>query len=98
MFAGVLILEKDALPVMKWIFELIFLKHANDGVVIAILGYDREKLQCDELYCHFQNPKTFLKLIEAPEDASKSFYPLAIILVVVHLATFYNMNNRLKRS
>lgn len=97
-FAGVLVLEKDAQPVMKWIFQIIFLKHANDGITQAIFGYGREKLQCDELYCHFQKPEKFLQMIDAPTDLTNGILAFPIIFMLIHLITYYNMNNRLKRS
>lgn len=29
--------------------------------MISIYGMNREKLQCNEIYCHFRNPKKFLE-------------------------------------
>ena len=97
-FAGVLILQKDAQPWMRFIFELIFLKHANDGVTQAILGFDREKFYCNQMYCHFQKPDKFLSMIEAPADPIKGVFAFPLIFLVVHLLTYYNMNKRLKRT
>lgn len=97
-FAGVLVLEKDAQPLMKWIFEFIFLKHANDGITLAIFGYNREQFICEEMYCHFQRPEKFLQMIDAPKNAMKSFYVLPIIMLFMHVLSYLNMNNRLKRS
>lgn len=97
-FAGVLVLQKDAQPIMKWIFEIIFLKHANDGITQAIFGYTREKMECDEIYCHFQNPEKFLKMIDSPSDATNAIFAFPLIFIVVHAITFFNMNNRLKST
>lgn len=97
-YAGVLVLQKDAQPWMQWVFDLDFLKHANDGVTQAILGYDREPLECDKIYCHFEKPVTFLKLIGAPENPMQAIYALPIIFIVIHVITFINMNYRLKSS
>jgi hypothetical protein len=95
---GVLALKKDVPGWMQWNFELIFLKHANDGILEAILGLDREKLRCeDQIYCHFQEPKKFLTMIEAP-DGFKAFYAIPIILFVIHTAAFMFMKRRLKTT
>lgn len=96
-FSGVLVLPKDTHPFLGWIFDLIFLKHANDGVVRAIY-HDREKLQCDEMYCHFQNPETFLKMIDAPKDPTKTILAFPLIFLAVHVVAFYNVNKRLKST
>lgn len=97
-FAGILVLKKDAQPWLQWIFEINFLKHANDGITEAIFGYHRGKLECEEMYCHFRNPKTFMRMIDAPENTLKVFYVFPLIFVLMHVWTYINMNNRLKRA
>lgn len=97
MLGGVLIIPKDTLPALQWIFDVIFLKHAQDGVIMAIFGMDREKLFCDQIYCHFQKPETLLRMIGAPDNLQKTAICLFVIFVVVHALTFFNMNNRLRR-
>lgn len=98
MFAGVLIMQKDALPAMQWIFEFIFLKYANDAITQALFGYDRERFECDEMYCHFRDPQVFLKMIEVPENTMRTYYNFPIIMFVVHIFTYYNMNKRLRKT
>lgn len=29
--------------------------------MIAVYGMDREKLECNEIYCHYRSPQKFLK-------------------------------------
>lgn len=94
-FSGVLVLKKDVQPWLKWVFDISFLNHANNGITIALLGYDREKLQCDDIYCRFKDPTDFLKFIDAP--ATISFHSFFIILFIVHICTFINMTLKLKR-
>lgn len=31
------------------------------GAMVAIYGMDREKLQCNQIYCHYRSPKKFLE-------------------------------------
>jgi ATP-binding cassette, subfamily G (WHITE), member 1 len=95
-FAGVLVLQKDAQWWMHWIFEIDFMKHSNDGMIHAIFGYNRTKLECEEMYCHFRNPETLLKMIDAPKDPIKIFSIFPAIFLFIHILTFYNMNKRLK--
>lgn len=94
-FSGVLVLKKDVLPWVKYIFDVTFLNHGNDGMVLALFGYDREKMECEKFYCHFRDPKEFLKLIDAP--ASISFHSFVIIFLIVHAVTYVNMTVKLKR-
>lgn len=94
-FSGVLVLKKDVQPWLKWIFDIIFLNHANDGMVLALFGYDRENLECEDIYCHFRDPKEFLQLIDAPTNIS--FHSFFIIFCIVHLFTYVNVMMKLKR-
>jgi hypothetical protein len=96
-FSGVLVLPKDTHPFLGWIFEIIFLKYANDGVLRAIYN-DRGKLQCDEMYCHFRNPEKFLTMIDVPKDLMKSMVAFPLIFLVLHVITYYNVNKRLKST
>jgi len=97
-FAGVLILEKDVHPWFRWIFELSFIKHANDGLIHAILGYNRTDLQCEEIYCHFQKPDVFLQMIGAPQNPAKFLFICPLVCLVFHVLAFINMRRRLEES
>ncbi|XP_037037724.1 ATP-binding cassette sub-family G member 1-like [Bradysia coprophila] len=94
-FCGVLVLRKDVQPWLKWIFDITFLSHGNDGMVLALFGYNREKLECERIYCHYAEPKDFLKLIDAPSHIS--FHSFFIILLIVHSFTYINMMMKLKK-
>lgn len=93
--SGFLVLKKDVQPCLQWIFDIIFLKHGFDGMVLALFGYDRGKLECGTIYCHFSDPKEFLKLIDAPTNIS--FHSFLIILFIVHIFTYFSMMIKLKR-
>ena len=95
-FAGVLIHEKDAPWLLRWNFELDFLKHSMDGMVTSIFGWNREKLECNEIYCHFQKPADLLKVIETNQNTNKVFYVIAIICFVLHIVTYMNIKRKLK--
>ncbi|KAG4078026.1 hypothetical protein HA402_002077 [Bradysia odoriphaga] len=94
-FSGVLLLKKDVQPWLKWIFDIVFLNHANHGITVALFGYDREKLPCDYIYCPYRDPEEFLKFLDAP--ATISFHPFFIIFIIVHVCTYINMKLKLKR-
>lgn len=33
------------------------------SLVLAVFGYDREQLECREVYCHFDDPKVLLRFL-----------------------------------
>lgn len=95
MFSGVLVLKKDVQPWLKWIFDINVLNHANEGMTMALFGYNRGKLECTDIYCHFKDPKDFLKLIEAPTTVS--IYSFFLICFIVHVFTYVIVMIKLNR-
>lgn len=98
-FSGFFIHLNDAHPVMHWLFHISFLKYALQGATVAIFGFDRPKLDCEETYCHFVLPKKFLKEIDMlSADIVEAVIALAVIFFVFRVAAFYVMRYRLKNK
>lgn len=72
------------------------MKHALDGYGSLILGFNREKLECHETYCHFVSPQKFLNIIEMREDIPRVFYSLGVIWFIFHAITYCIMRYRLR--
>lgn len=45
----------------RWITYLSYVRYGFEGAMLSVYGYDRDKLQCTEIYCHFRSPKKFLE-------------------------------------
>ncbi|EDW25468.1 GL26409 [Drosophila persimilis] len=96
-FSGFFLMEKDAPVYMRWMFDISFLKYSLDGAMMAIFGYDRERLDCQEIYCHMTRPKYILKNL----DMADANYEFAIIFlfclfVFLRIIAFYIMSFRLR--
>lgn len=72
------------------------MKHALDGYGSLILGFNREKLECDEMYCHFASTKKFMGLIGMHENIPKVFYAMTAIWIIFHAITYCIMRFRLR--
>jgi hypothetical protein len=70
--------------------------HALNAYGSLILGYNRTKMNCNEMYCHFVTPQTFLNEIEMNENVSKSFYSIAAIGAFFHVLTYLVFRCRLR--
>lgn len=46
---------------MQWMSYVAYVRYGFEGTMLAIYGYDREKLDCSQPYCHFKYPKKFLE-------------------------------------
>ncbi|XP_017075897.2 ABC transporter G family member 41 [Drosophila eugracilis] len=96
-FSGFFLMEKDAPACLRWMFDISFLKYSLEGSMMAIFGYGRERLECEEMYCHLRMPNQILKTM----DMANANYTLALvfllsILVFLRILAFYIMSFRLR--
>ncbi|KAH8413443.1 hypothetical protein KR009_011337 [Drosophila setifemur] len=96
-FSGFFLMEKDAPVYLRWLFDTSFLKYSLEGAMMAIFGYDRERLDCQEMYCHMTRPKYILKNL----DMANGNYTFALIfliglLIFLRILAFYIMSFRLR--
>lgn len=93
-----MITKKDANVLFHWLFDICFVKFAGDSSIAAILGHNREKMRCDEIYCHFQQPIKFVEALGIDtEILSSTIFKLVISLVVFRIIAYFMMRYRLKR-
>ncbi|XP_076484142.1 ATP-binding cassette sub-family G member 4 isoform X4 [Bombus vancouverensis nearcticus] len=82
-FSGFFVQFRDAHPYLRWLFHLSFLKYGFEGVMIAIYGYDRPKLSCSDVYCHFAIPETLLNAVDMKQA---NYWFCLIVLVALYIA------------
>lgn len=88
----------DASPYLHWLFYISYLRFALEGAVDAMFAYNRPKLKCDEIYCHYQIPAKFIKVIDMHRnDFWSAFVILLMILIAVRILAFLVIMWRLKR-
>lgn len=96
-FSGFFLRQSDAPEWLEWIFSISFLKYGLEGASLAIFGFNRPKLDCHKIYCHYARPKTFLKNIGMENG---SFQMAALFLLVLFLMlriiAFYIMSFRIR--
>lgn len=95
-FEGAFILSKDIPGSLKWLFEINYAHYALEGVRSLIFGFDRTKLNCNEIYCHFGDPKKITKIIGLSENLPKVYRGLFTSLILVHIAAYCVMRYRLR--
>lgn len=55
-----------------------------EGGAQSIMGFNRGKLDCSVIYCHFANPKIFLRQLGMEEERIL----LDIVVLVLHFIVF----------
>lgn len=71
----------DTIPgYLKWLTYVSYVRYGYEGAMLSVYGYDREKLQCSEAYCHFRSPKKFLE--ELSMDGANFWIDVGALLSV----------------
>lgn len=95
-FSGFFLRLADAPMFLKWLFHTSFLKYAVEGASHALFGYNRPKLPCNDMYCHYRFPSKFMKMIDMHHgDYLSAFIVLLIFCVVMRVLAFFIMALRL---
>ena len=87
---------RDTLPIFRPVFEVNFFNMGIKGAVNSIFGFNRTRLECDEIYCHFNDPKKILRDFECDIDVMNAFYILLIYFVVCQMVSLIFITYRLK--
>lgn len=92
------VFARDTLLIFRPFFELNFFNMAIKGAVNSIFGFGRTRLECDDIYCHFNDPKKILRDFECEIDVMHAFYTLLIYFVVCHVVSLVLISYRLKHK
>jgi ATP-binding cassette, subfamily G (WHITE), member 1 len=73
-FSGFFVQMNHAHQALHWLFKISFIKYALEGSVYSLLGFNREKIECDESdeklnYCRYSYPNQLLRDIGMQECA-----------------------------
>lgn len=96
-FSSIMILNKDAHKFFHFFFDTNFLNCGLQGVILSVFGFNRTKMNCDEIYCHFDNPKKVLRDFGVYSDIKRAFSIILIYFVVCQIMTYLLMRYRLKK-
>lgn len=97
-FSGFFLRLADASSYLHWLFHISYLKYALEGASNAIFGFNRPKLQCNQIYCHYQIPNKFMKMIDMDHsDLVTVTMVLLGMCILLRIIAFYFMSLRIKR-
>lgn len=52
----------DVIPnYLKWLSYVSYVRFGFEGAMVSVYGMGREKLECNQIYCHFRSPQKFLE-------------------------------------
>uniref|UniRef100_A0A8D8G448 ATP-binding cassette sub-family G member 1 n=1 Tax=Culex pipiens TaxID=7175 RepID=A0A8D8G448_CULPI len=89
-FLGLAIYGFDFAPqipvIMQWLMRVSFIRGGIVSVVLVVFGYDRQRLDCNEMYCHFDDPKVLLHYVRI--DNTNLLFELSIL---ISMTLFYRL-------
>lgn len=96
---GLAVYGFDFAPQITWGMNLLMkFSYIRVGVVafvLTVFGFQREELDCDEIYCHFSDPRVLLKFLDV-ENASimTQFGLLAMLMIFFRLLMYISLRKR----
>lgn len=96
LFSNFFVHMKDTNEAWHWIFQLSFIKHALEGSLLAVFGFDRSKMSCDATYCPYRWPSKFLESLEVTDSLQNVIIKLALFAFVFRFVAFVIVWCRLK--
>ena len=96
-FSGFFVHLHDAHPLLQWLFHVSYIKYGLEGAMLSIFGYNRTKLECNVMYCHYKYPSKFLDEIDMKE-ASYSYSVLILLgmCLAIRILTYYVLYYRIR--
>lgn len=98
LFSGFFANLNDIPKYLSWISYVSYVRYSFEGAMIAVYGLDREKLLCEEIYCHYKYPKTFLKQLSLNGDMTSYLIDVGALIgffLLVRISTFFVLKIKL---
>lgn len=90
----------DAIPIyLRWITYLSYIRYGFEGTALATYSFEREKLKCHQVYCHFKSPKTTLEELDMLDASfTLDIVALVVIFFVLRIAAYLFLSWKLRSS
>ncbi|XP_034250465.1 ATP-binding cassette sub-family G member 4 [Thrips palmi] len=92
-FMGLAVYGFDFAQQIPWyitaLMKTSFLRSGVAAFVLTMFGFDRQMLDCNEYYCHFQNPKKVLRFLDVEGQSAWSEIVNLVILAAFYRLTFW---------
>ncbi|XP_012140091.1 ATP-binding cassette sub-family G member 4 isoform X2 [Megachile rotundata] len=89
LFAGFFLKFSEVTFYLQPLCAISFFRYAFEGILQSIYDGNREKLQCDEIYCQLRSPKKILEVMDMP---TMSYYMtvlgLCIWIICLQVCTY----------
>ncbi|XP_019870035.1 ATP-binding cassette sub-family G member 1 [Aethina tumida] len=84
----------DTPSIFKWLYTISYYRAGFQSIVYSMYGLNRKYLICPEemVYCHYQDPKKFLKEMDITNvDLVSNISLIVVIWCLMHAATYLTL-------
>ncbi|KAB0799513.1 hypothetical protein PPYR_07393 [Photinus pyralis] len=82
LLSGFFVNLNDIPVYIRWLPYGSYVKYSFEGIMIAIYGLDRPKLQCNQMLCIFRTPKKFLDQLSLKDDLNTYLIDVAVLSAI----------------
>lgn len=87
---------KDTASYFHWLFEYNFMDNAIKASFQSIYGYNRTKMNCGAIYCHYSYPNKVLEELRVSVNIEKALAIISVYAIFSRIITFAFIKFRLK--
>ncbi|XP_039751475.1 ATP-binding cassette sub-family G member 4 isoform X2 [Pararge aegeria] len=90
----------NAIPVyLRWITYVSYIRYGFEGTALATYAFNRTKLQCHQVYCHFKHPDITLEELDMQNaDFTLDIAALCLIFVILRISAFLFLRWKLRST
>ncbi|KAI8123488.1 hypothetical protein FF38_11964 [Lucilia cuprina] len=92
-FIGLAIYGFDFAPqipdLMNFGMKTSFMRNGVVALVLTLFGYGRETLDCDDIYCHFSDPRVLLRFLDLEKVTLQQQFMYLFVLLVLFRSLLY---------
>lgn len=80
---------------MNVLMKFSYVRVGVVALILAVFGFQREELDCDEIYCHFSDPRVLLKFLDVDKvSILHQFGLLAMLMIFFRVIVYISLRKR----
>ncbi|XP_044251758.1 ATP-binding cassette subfamily G member 4 [Drosophila takahashii] len=80
---------------MQLLMKFSYVRVGVVSLILAVFGFQREELDCDDIYCHFSDPRVLLKFLDVEKVSMlHQFGLLAMLMLFFRVMMYISLRKR----
>ncbi|KAF5301470.1 hypothetical protein FQA39_LY02199 [Lamprigera yunnana] len=92
LLSGFFVNLNDIPVYIRWLPYGSYIKYSFEGIMIAIYGLNRPKMQCNEILCMYKSPKKFLDQLSLKDDLNTYLMDVGVLwglFIFIRICLFF---------